>query len=453
MAQHVDAQQQQPRQFSRRAFLQGAASLMGAATLAACTAVQPSASGTESSGEASAPSAEGVTVLWWYSHGGTLGELMQRFASDFTAANEGITIQPEFQGGYEELMNKLIVSAAAGALPDLIHVGDGQYPPLARAGILLPLDDLVDGPNGLDLSDYFSPIERGRLDGVMYQIAFGVSTPIFYYNVEALENVGLSGVPETWDDFFNTYLPAFEGGDIAGFAYSPGSWWQQTAYWSNGIMVNDDNWEVDLANPLAAQWYTQMQEGRRNELVLYPVQADQNASGLFGAGRAAMMIESTGVIGSVDELTGGKFTAEVGFLPAGEAGRYVPSGGNGLSISNNAAEANRDAAWAFIKYLHEPTQFAEYDATAGYIPLMQSTTDAMADLLDAEPRRRVAIEQYEFSRWHMRVHTVARANNELQSAWNESVSLDIEVQPRLDQLQETVVEILREEGFEPTLPA
>jgi sn-glycerol 3-phosphate transport system substrate-binding protein len=183
------------------------------------------------------------------------------------------------------------------------------------------------------------------------------------------------------------------------------------------------------------------------------VQADQNAAALFGSGRAAMMIESTGTIGSVDELTGGNFAVEVGFLPAGEAGRFVPSGGNGLSITHNVDETKRDAAWAFIQYLHDPTQFAEYDAVAGYIPLTESTTEAMADLLEAEPRRRVAIDQFEFSRWHMRVHTVARANNELQTAWNESVQLDIEVQPRLDQLQTTVAEILREEGIEPVLPA
>jgi sn-glycerol 3-phosphate transport system substrate-binding protein len=447
------AQNRQSQNLSRRAFLQGAASVMGVAALAACApTVQPGATTADNSGEA-APAAEGTTVLWWYSHGGTLGELMERFAADFTSANEGITIQPEFQGSYEELMNKLIVSAAASALPDLIHVGDGQYPPLARAGILLPLDDLVNGPNGLDMADYFSPIERGRLDGTMYQIAYGVSTPIFYYNADALESAGLGGAPENWDDFYNVYLPAFAGGEMAGFAYGPGSWWQQSAYWSNGVMVNDENWEIDFANPLATNWFTLMQEARRTEQVIYPVQADQNASGLFGAGRAAMMIDSTGVIGSVDELTGGAFATEVAFLPAGAAGRYVPSGGNGLSISNSASEGNRDAAWAFIKYLHEPTQFAEYDATAGYIPLTQSTTDAISDLLEAEPRRRVAIDQFEFSRWHMRAHTVALANNEMQAAWNESVSLDIEVQPRLDQLQATVAKILVEEGFEPILPA
>jgi ABC-type glycerol-3-phosphate transport system substrate-binding protein len=183
------------------------------------------------------------------------------------------------------------------------------------------------------------------MDGTMYQLAYGVSTPIFYYNADVLESAGLSGAPETWTDFFDTYLPALAGSKMAGFAYGPGSWWQQSAYWANGVMVNDENWEIDFANPLATNWFTQMQEARRNEQVIYPVQADQNAVALFGAGRAAMMIDSTGAIGSVDEVTGGKFATEVGFLPAGEAGRYVPSGGNGLSISKNASEANRAGAW------------------------------------------------------------------------------------------------------------
>jgi ABC-type glycerol-3-phosphate transport system substrate-binding protein len=143
---------------SRRAFLRGTVGVMGIATLAACApTVQPSAAPVAN---ADGAAAEGTTTLWWYSHGGALGELMERFAADFSAASEGVIIQPEFQGGYEELMNKLIVSAAASTLPDLIHVGDGQYSPLARAGILLPLDDLINGPDGLDLADYFSPIER-----------------------------------------------------------------------------------------------------------------------------------------------------------------------------------------------------------------------------------------------------------------------------------------------------
>lgn len=65
----------------------------------------------------------------------------------------------------------------------------------------------------------------------------------------------------------------------------------------------------------------------------------------------------------------------------------------------------------------------------------------------------VAIDQFEFSRWHMKVHTLARGNQAMNDAWNEIVQTDTSVQPRLERLQEEVVQIVRDEGFEPTTPS
>ncbi|MAS33914.1 MAG: hypothetical protein CL610_07900 [Anaerolineaceae bacterium] len=394
-----------------------------------------------------------VNVVWWQAHGGALGELFTTFAQEFSELDNGITIQAEYQGGYTDTMNKVITSAAANALPDMLHVGDGQYPPLARNNLLLPLDDLVSGPNGINLDEYSEPVYRGVLDGSMYQLAYGVSTPIYYFNVEALEEAGLDGAPETWDEFFEEYLPALTTEDRFAFAYSPGSWWQQTAYWSNGVMVDDENWEIDLANPAAVSWFERMQQARINGQVKFPSPTDEGgAAGLFSSGNAAMTIDSTGLIGNVDSLVGGAFTAQVGFLPGGSAGRFVPSGGNGLSITTGVSDEVRDAAWEFIKYLHAPEQYARYLELSGYIPITESSAAAVADILEADPRRQVAIDQFEFSRWHMRFHTLARGEQALANAWNECIQTDVNVQERLQQLQEEAIEIVRDAGFEPTLP-
>ncbi|MBZ0302827.1 MAG: ABC transporter substrate-binding protein [Anaerolineae bacterium] len=427
--------------FSRRDFLK----ITGAAGAAASFSSLPIGRLAAQSGD--------VTVVWWQSHGGALGELLNALAQEFNDMDNGITIQVEYQGGYTDTMDKVITSAAAGALPDMLHVGDGQYPPLARNGILLPLDDLINGPNGINLDEYSAPVYRGVLDGKMYQLAYGVSTPIFYYNVEALEEAGLDGPPETWDAFFDDYLPKLTKEGRFAFAYSPGSWWQQTAYWSNGIMVNDENWEIDLANPAAVSWFSRMQQARQNDQVKFPSPTDEGGgSGIFGSGSAAMLIESTGLIGNVDNLVGGAFTAQVGFLPGGSAGRFVPSGGNGLSIINGVSDEKRDAAWEFIKFLHAPDQYSRYDELSGYIPITESTAAKLADVLQSDPRRQVAIDQFEFSRWHMRFHTLARGEQALANAWNDCVQTDISVQERLDQLQEEAIEIIHDAGFEPTLP-
>lgn len=395
-----------------------------------------------------------VTVLWWRSHGGATGELIDRFAADFSALDNNITVQAEYQGGYIEHLNKLIASAAANALPDMILVGDGQYTPLALNGILMPLDDLIEGANGIDLSQYKQPIYRGVQNGRMYQLAYGVSTPIYYTNKEVLDAAGLEGAPETWDDFFDEYLPklAAANPDMVAFGYSTGSWWQQSPIWSYGVMVNDvENFEIDLANPKCVEWFERMQKARQDGPVYVPTKADGGGSAFFGSGLSAMTIQSTGLIGNVDNISEGKFTAECGFLPGGPGGRWVPSGGNGLSIIRGVADDVRDAAWEFLKYMHAPEQWAEYDTLTGYIPIHTEVEKLLADVIKADPRRQVAIDQFEFSRWHMRIHySSARGDQALKDAWNECIETDVNVKERLQRLQEECCRIAREEGFEPT---
>ncbi len=438
------------RGYSRRTFLKAAAGATGLMALAACAPVAP---GAAPAAEGGAPAAEAVSVLWWRSQSGSIGDLLAKFVTDFNAENPGVVVQDEYQGDYIETMNKVIAAAAANALPDMLLVGDGQYLPLARNGILLNMNDLIDGPNGLDLTEYMEPINRGKLDGNMYQLAYGVSTPIFYTNKELLDAAGLSGAPDTWDIAFNEYFPKLATEDVVAFAYSPGNWWQQSAVWSAGAMVNDENWEIDLANPAVVEWFERMQAARQKGEAHVPTAADGGASAYFGSAKAAMTIESTGLIGSIDEISGGAFTAEVGYLPAGPGGRWVPSGGNGLSIIEGVDEATRDAAWQFITYMHAPEQYAAYDELTGYIPIRASVQEALADVLASDPRRQVAIDQFEFSRWHMKIHTVARASQEMKDAWDECITTDVNVAERLQRLQQTCVEIAIEEGFEPTLPS
>lgn len=457
--------QTENRKLSRRDFCRGAAVAASAVVLGACapqaatptvaptTAASAGGQPTKAPEKVATPAPKAVNVTWWVTQGAQIGELLHKFATEFSTGSGGITVKDEFQGGYVEAMNKVIAAAAANALPDMLLIGDGQYPPLARSGILLPLDDLIKGPDGMDLSQYRAPINRGRLDGRMYQLCYGVSTPIFYYNKDAVEAAGLKGAPETWNDFFGTYAPKLTTKNMAGFVYHIDNWWQQSAVWSCGAMVKDDNWEIDLANPAVVDWFERMQKARQKGEVYVPSQADGGAIPVFGAGRGAMCIQSTGTIGNLDKVTEGKFKAECAFLPSGPGGRWVPSGGNGLSIIRGVKDEVRDASWKFIKYLYQPEQTERYVRLTGYIPFDPAVEKRISDLLQADPRRKVAIDQLQYSRWHMKIHTLARAAQEMWDAWTECVQTDVNVKDRLRRLQEACVKIAKEEGINPVVPS
>ena len=80
-----------------------------------------------------APAAEVVSVLWWRSQSGSIGDLLAKFVVDFNDANPGIVagrvprrLHRDDEQGHRR--------AAANAPPDMLLVGDGQYLPLAATG-------------------------------------------------------------------------------------------------------------------------------------------------------------------------------------------------------------------------------------------------------------------------------------------------------------------------------
>ena len=95
------------RGYSRRTFLKAAAGATGLMALAACAPVAP---GAAPAAEGGAPAAEAVSVLWWRSQSGSIGDLLAKFVVDFNDANPGIVVQDEYQGDYIETMNKVIAA-------------------------------------------------------------------------------------------------------------------------------------------------------------------------------------------------------------------------------------------------------------------------------------------------------------------------------------------------------
>ncbi len=271
----------------------------------------------------------------------------------FNASQQKYVVQVEFQGAYGELRDKLTAAAAAGgsALPDVVMISDVMMPVFARNGVLEPLDDMMKSANGIDISDYVGVVERGRVDGKLFQLPLGVSTPIFYYNQDAVKKAGLDGPPKTWDELFDVYIPKLtvkEGGktSVYGFAFLANAdwWWQQSYPWMYGGKLSDDKYNTYFDTEPVIAFLDRFQKRFQAGEAYLPTAADGAAVGYFGSGKANMMIESTGVLGRLAELTKDKFTPGVAYLPQGPAGRMVPTGGMGLSIVSKLAAPKKEAA-------------------------------------------------------------------------------------------------------------
>ena len=101
---------------SRRSFLR-AAMIASGAVLASCApqaTVEPAPTSEEAKPAESGPSTEPVTIMFWWHHGGAIGEAVQAVITKFEEMNPNVTIEG-LQGGEGE---KLEAALAGGVGPD-----------------------------------------------------------------------------------------------------------------------------------------------------------------------------------------------------------------------------------------------------------------------------------------------------------------------------------------------
>jgi multiple sugar transport system substrate-binding protein len=152
---------------------------------------------------------EPVTLDFWVFESGGIGSFLKTLESGFEEANPNVdlnvTAYPE-----ENYGTKLDLAIAAGKAPDLVLVfGPDQM----RAGLLLPLDDVVTQA-GVDLESYVPAIVQPgdefscAYEGSLYCIGSYAGSVQMLYNKDLFDAAGIS-YPEPWppmtpEEFVNT---------------------------------------------------------------------------------------------------------------------------------------------------------------------------------------------------------------------------------------------------------
>lgn len=464
---------------SRREFLRIAAVTAGAAIIAACapTPAAPVVPNQPAAAPTSIPPAPPTSipptvapavtvppvvqtntqVTWWRSLTGSNGDMLEAMVKDFNASQKAVTVKSEYQGVYADLRDKLSAAVAAGptATPDLVMLSTNNYTAFARNKVLEPLDAYLKGSSPLDLADFYPLVDAGRMNGSLYSLPEAVSTPVFYYNEDAIKKAGFDGPPKTWDDFFDVYSPKLTVKDAAGktqvyafdFDADNSFWWQQSYVWSYGGKLDDDQWNVYLDSPEVIDFLTRMQKLFQSGGAILPTAATGNDITIFGNGNAAMMIQSTGILVRIDDAAGGRFKAGVTQMPMGPKGRQIAFGGAGVSIMANAKPEKKQAAWEFIRWLQQPQQIARWTTASGYLPYTKASAAAMADVLAKDSRRKIAVDQLAYSRSNSPTQTVPRVNDPFYDAMIQICNLKADPKVIMPQIQKQAQAILIQDGF------
>ena len=347
-------------------------------------------------------------ITWWHAMGGQLGEAVNQIATDFNASQSEYKITPVFKGSYEETLTAGIAAFRAGEQPNVIQVFDaGAATVIGAKGAVIPVEELLSS-NGIDfdINDYIAGVRYFYADeaGKMIGMPFNSSTPILYYNEDALAKAGVTP-PKTWEEFASTTAPALKDAGFIPLSQSHLPWIFTENFFSrhNLEFANNDNGyantatEIKVNHPAIKAHFTALAEWKEKGLFEWYGTGWGDNQTPFESGDVAMWLGSSGSFGGL--LQSAEFPFSATLLPYWEGVTKEPKqtfiGGAALfAMSGQSAEENKATA-EFFKFLSSSDVQVTWHKETGYVPITEAAYDLAKDqgYYNEKPAAEVGIKQ------------------------------------------------------------
>jgi sn-glycerol 3-phosphate transport system substrate-binding protein len=346
-------------------------------------------------------------------------------AAEFTDAHPDYKINVNGYDTYEVEWDALTAATEQGDPPTIVQnfeaatqesrdVANGDGEPLftsvekaidGRKEILdepVVLDDIVKAAR-----DYYT------VDGEFSSMPWNTSTPVFYSNSTYLEEAGIKEPPATWEDLKKACDKIMDLKDApkscatwANHAWYP----EQVLAEQGGLLADHDNGrsgraeKIDLTSDKWLSWVEYWKDLNDDGQFYYSGKQEDwdGPKNAFGGQEAAFLMSSSGdgtaVVTDAKE-TG--FDVDVTKMPVFADKPYSGNliGGATLWLVDGLEKKTEDGALAFMQYLNNPENAADWHKTTGYIPITNASVEVLEKegWFDDNPYQKVATEQLDQS--------------------------------------------------------
>ncbi len=353
----------------------------------------------------SAPSpAQPVSITVQVPYAQPFRTIHESIAAEFMKHHPGIRV--EFRtayANYDDAIQQVLRGAITGDLPDVTYQGLNRQRVLVDRGLAVPLTPFIEKEQNWEARGYSGALMRvGTIGGKVYGMAFAISTPVAYYNLDLVRKAGgdPQKLPRTWDEIIAlaAKIKAL-GPDHGGLYYHwdvSGNWmWQSLISSQGGQMLTADEKKVAFGGSEGKAAIGLLDRFVREAGM--PNVPSNAALQQFAAGKLGMLFTTTAYLAQVQKLSKGRFEIRTGRfpLPAGDARGRLPAGGNtGMILAKDAAKQR--AAWEYLKFASGPYGSTVMVKATGYMPPNGTAANDPAYLkgfYDENPNHRPAVEQ------------------------------------------------------------
>lgn len=402
----------------------------------------------------------GTTITFWHAMGGVNGEALDYLVKKFNEENEyGITVVAEYQGSYDDSINKLKSAQLGNMGADLVQVYDIGTRFMMDSGWIVPMQDLVDA-DGFDLSVIEPNIAAYYTVGdTLYSMPFNSSTPILYYNKDMFEAAGIAEAPKSFEEIKEAGDKLKASGVDEVISLAIYGWFFEQFTCKQGLpYVNNGNGRESYAtavafdeNGAALNILTAWKDLYDNGYAPNVGRGGDAGLADFSAGKSAMTLGSTASLKQILQDVNGKFEVGTAYFPTVVDGSEggVSIGGASLWALNNNDDVKKAATWKFVKFLVSAESQAYWNAQTGYFPVTTEahTEKVFLDNVAEYPQFQTAIDQLhdsapQYAGALLSVFPEARAivETEIENMLNNGVSPEDTVASLAQQINASIEE-------------
>ena len=346
-------------------------------------------------------------ISWWHAMGGTNGERVNKIAADFNASQSDYTVAPTYKGNYTETMTAAVAAFRAGEQPHLVQVFEvGTATMMAAKGAIYPIEQMMeDAGEPFDGSDYLPAVVSyyQTPEGELLSMPFNSSTPVLWYNADALKAAG-ADVPETWDDVKTAAQALVDNGMECGFSFGWQSWVmiENFSAWHDLPLGTQENGftgfdtEFTFNNEQVAARLQEIADMQEDKLFVYGGRRGDSLP-MFTNGECGMWMNSSAYYGSM--VSQAEFDFAQTMLPLDTAVADAPQnsiiGGATLwALQGHESDEYKGLA-KFMTYLSSPEVQAWWHQETGYVPITTAAAELSAEqgFYETNPGTDTAIKQ------------------------------------------------------------
>ncbi|KHD37796.1 ABC transporter substrate-binding protein [Clostridium acetobutylicum] len=362
--------------------------------------------------KASASESKTVQITFWHAMSGKNGEALNKMVEDFNNSHSDIKVKAEFQGKYDEELNKLKSAEKGGEAPDIVQVYDIGTRFMIDSKWAEPIQNFIDKDKYDTSSLEPNLLAYYTVNNKLYSMPFNSSTPILYYNKSAFKEADLdpNKPPKTFfelERYSKALAKKDSSGNVTRYGFSMAIYgWlfeqylvkQGKNYVNNGNGRSSAATKVDFDSnggglKFLKEWKQLVDSGYVGNLG----RNEDDTENAFIAGKTAMYIESTADLKHDLNSIGGRFELGTAPLPSfdGTSDGGVSIGGASMWILKNKDAEKQKAAFEFIKYMVSSKQQAYWSTETGYFPVTKKAydEDIMKENLKKSPQFKTAIDQ------------------------------------------------------------